>query len=86
MLSEEQAMVTLSTVFFVAFPQRQRKESLVVAFSSSRCCLLVANRWCGGNKYLFLTVFIHRILAFLKDAIHIHRWPPGLLKAAEGSF
>lgn len=72
--------------FFVAFPQYGEKKALLWPFLPLAAVFWWQTDGAGGNKYLFLTVFIHRILAFLKDSIHIHRWPPGLLKAAEGSF
>lgn len=79
-------MVTLSTVFCVAFPQDSEKKGLLWPFLPLTAVFWWQTDCAGGKRYLFLTVFIHRILAFLKGAIHIHWWPPGLRKAAEGSF
>lgn len=75
-------MVTLYTAFLLHFHWTVKREP---------CCglfflLLWQTDGGRGNKYLFLTVFIHRILAFLKDAINIHRWPLGLLQTAGDSF
>lgn len=36
---------------------------------------------------IFFSQFLYpRILASLKATIHIHPWPPSVLKAVEGSF